>query len=318
MGSQLSTELVSAVSAPIQRDVELERFISSVVAVTYTNGTIETVRDLTVSERKRLIARMNTLIAALKPGARAEALRAVVKMLSSYPQVNGKSGAKQIAEAYMEAVKDSPSWAIIIACTKFIMGQPMPELEGFNWSFAPTPPQLAIVSRSQALLFRDELAKISSVLNAKKFSSPERTGPRLSMEELRQRYFDRCGTWPEWGQPKRLQSATDPDDDLNALCAKYGVDRDEVERVNKDAAKTAASYRKFVPSPHTYVADSDYLENESKRRVGKERLTQISMKVLKRERAENNMAPVSDSCAIPVSAALTKLVKAKMKTDVDE
>ena len=317
----MSTDLVSPVTAPLQRDAELERFIASIVVFTYTNGTMEIARELLPPERSRLVARMTAITTALKPGARADVLKAVIKMLSSYPQVNGKAGAKQLAEAYMDAVKGIPSWAVVIACNKFVIGHPSAELGDYNWSYAPTAPQLAIVSRAQVYQFVEERAKISCVLAAKKRpSEADRSEPLASMEELRQRYFERYGEWPRWGLTEERRSATDPDDDLDEMCAKYGIDRSAVETANDSATRMARKIGQFVPTRFSHVPETaneraDRSLREGRSRAAMDRMTRVSLQSIERERRDNNLPPPVGP--LPVSAALARIIREQGAGDGD-
>jgi hypothetical protein len=73
---------------------------------------------------------------------------------------------KMRAQAYLLALEDLPAWAIEEACHRWLRG----EAGDFNYSFAPSPPQLRTVAIAQ----RDKRVHLRKALERLLTAEPER------------------------------------------------------------------------------------------------------------------------------------------------
>jgi len=109
----------------------------------------------------------------------------VFRLLAPFPLRNGEAEVtlEFRAEAYIEALKDIPLWAIAQARSKVMRGE-----AGIDPKFAPTPPQAAEIARDQMRESRKALHDLERVARAEvvpEIDPATRARMAQRMDELR-------------------------------------------------------------------------------------------------------------------------------------
>lgn len=93
------------------------------------------------------------------PDERKAILVELAKMMASFPmQEQGAGAAGARADAYLEALGNSPAWAVREARLRVLRGE-----TDLDQRYAPTPPQLASEVRRILEPFRDDLADLEKL-----------------------------------------------------------------------------------------------------------------------------------------------------------
>lgn len=116
-------------------------------------------------ERRELALHQGGLVAALAPAEQATALRTIAKLIAGFPSFGMDAGAaRQTVALYAEACRALPSWALEAARQAFAAGT---NRVTWDQSRCPTSAQFAAEARLHVQAKADELAEVTTVLDAK-------------------------------------------------------------------------------------------------------------------------------------------------------
>ena len=121
-------------------------------------------RDLTDAEQRELAEISSTYSAMEAPGPGDRILRAVGRLLVTFPGQQLSEGAAKVrGDAYREALDDLPAWCVEQACRDWLRGDVAGEQ---NMAFAPSPPQLRKIALRHYQIMRGNRAWVDMMRRA--------------------------------------------------------------------------------------------------------------------------------------------------------
>lgn len=172
--NQISTKASTALEwAPASPGRELAltvaRISNAVRQLTWNHCEIAAERAPTADERAAIAQRRAELETALTPTDKRSAVSAITGMMLGFGGGDANLGPETLlarVEVYVESVADQPIWAIRKACRDWRDGR-----HGAG-AFVPSTAQFAPTVAAETLPFRNELARLRAILDAKVVSDP--------------------------------------------------------------------------------------------------------------------------------------------------
>ena len=117
-------------------------------------------KGLTPAERLELEEIRTTCLVWLEPLDSDGIAACVMPLVASMPSASAGDMAQFRAAAYVVALEGQPRNALEIACRQVLRG----DVEGLSRRFAPTPPELAKLTRDAASVWRGRLRNVEELL----------------------------------------------------------------------------------------------------------------------------------------------------------